>query len=529
MKPSSVKLIVVLAGALLYNIIFWQEKFALNAVIFDGFILAGLCYLYPPKRRQSSIRWLMAAHGITILTVILHNTLLTKLAFSVTLMLVVAYVQFTHRSVGYAAASGISNYLMAIPSFIQLMRSSRSNGMPWIRNIRNIRILVMPLLIFCAFLILYTISNSMFQLWTQKLANLLGRYFSTMIDWINIDRLSFLLSGLFITAGLLIKSNIERFSKEDTSHVDVLQRQKNNWASWKASFRFDLLKLFMGRFANGLLALKKENLTGIISLLFLNGLLLIVNIIDIRYVWFGFSFTPQQNLSAYVHEGAGMLIFSIVVAMLVLLFFFRGNLNFYKKNKLLKQLAYAWIFQNSILVISVLLRDYYYIQHYGLAYKRIGVLVFLLLVVFGLMSVWIKISRLRSVYYLLKVNAGFAVAVLVLASCIHWDETIARYNLARRNTIPLDLHFLVSLSDKALPLIEENIDLLKNNTSASRQDDLLDYYRGNATTYQIFEERKKAFLTQQKNVSWLSWNYADAVTYRALSKPMSLQASTSRY
>ena len=51
--------------------------------------------------------------------------------------------------------------------------------------------------------------------------------------------------------------------------------------------------------------------------------------------------------------------------MLVLLFFFRGNLNFYKKNKWLRYGAYAWIFQNMVLVVSVLLRAKYYFVYYG--------------------------------------------------------------------------------------------------------------------------------------------------------------------
>ena len=106
----------------------------------------------------------------------------------------------------------------------------------------------------------------------------------------------------------------------------------------------DLLTLFMGRFANGIMALRNENTIGLISLVMLNILLLFINVIDIKYVWFGFTYTANVSLTKYVHEGAGLLIFSIVLAMLVLLFFFRGNLNFYKKNKWLRYLAYAWIF-----------------------------------------------------------------------------------------------------------------------------------------------------------------------------------------
>jgi hypothetical protein len=282
---------------------------------------------------------------------------------------------------------------------------------------------------------------------------------------------------------------------------------------------FDLLTLFMGRFANGIMALRNENTVGIISLVMLNVLLLFINAIDITYVWFGFSYTPNLNLTQYVHEGTGLLIFSIVLAMFVLLFFFRGNLNFYKKNKWLRYGAYGWIAQNAILVISVLLRDYYYIAHMGLAYKRIGVLVFLLMVLMGLITVFIKIHQRKTAYYLWRVNGWFAVILLVAASCVHWDETIARYNLAHKNTIPVDVKFLLTLSDKTLPLLEKNQDVLdpKKETIQGEGEYL---YRSGFTPKEFFEIRKKDFFEKQKAYSWLSWNAADTYVKRKLAEPV---------
>jgi hypothetical protein len=239
-------------------------------------------------------------------------------------------------------------------------------------------------------------------------------------------------------------------------------------------------------------------------------LLLCINCIDIVYVWFGFEYSPATNLSAYVHEGAGLLIFSILLAMLLLLFYFRGNLNFYKKNQWLRYGTYAWLLQNAVLVFSVLLRDYYYIAHFGLAYKRMGVLVFLLLVLAGLVTVFIKIQQLKTTYYLLRVNAWFAFTILVAASCLHWDEMIAQYNLSRKATIPLDVKFLLTLSDKTLPLIEKNKDILNRPDIVVPDGDGESFYRSVLTPRQFFENRKMAFARQQRSYSWLSWNEADA-------------------
>ena len=79
------------------------------------------------------------------------------------------------------------------------------------------------------------------------------------------------------------------------------------------------------------MALGNENTVGIISLALLNILLFVINAIDIIYVWFYFNYSPDVNLKNMVHEGAGFTYIFYNTAVAVVLFFFRGNLNFYKK------------------------------------------------------------------------------------------------------------------------------------------------------------------------------------------------------
>jgi hypothetical protein len=157
----------------------------------------------------------------------------------------------------------------------------------------------------------------------------------------------------------------------------------------------------------------------------------------------------------------------------------------------------------------------------GLAYKRIGVLVFLLMVLMGLITVFIKIHHKKTAYYLWRVNGWFAIVLLVGGSCVHWDETIARYNLAHKDTIPVDVRFLLTLSDKTLPLLEKNQDVLVKEKALiynayDRND--ISYY--GVTPEQLFEIRKKDFFTKQQTYSWLSWNVSDAYVKKHLSKPV---------
>ena len=518
MKTPTLKIVLLGAGTILFNIIFWQEKFAVNALLFDAFILLSVFNLYPAAFTKPAMKWLLLAHIITLATLIIHNTLLSKMAFSVTLLLVVVFTQFLHRSVWYAAASAFGNYLLFVFSFLEDIRQVKKDGIKSSGIKKILRFSIIPLMIAAVFMLIYSFSNTVFKDVVNSMGIALQRFFTRFFDWFNWQRFGFLILGLFITGGLLLKMRSNYFSeKEFTKHND-LWRRKHNLKKWKESAMFDLLTLFMGRFANGVLALRNENTVGIISLVMLNILLLFINAIDIIYLWFGFSYTPNLNLTDYVHEGTGMLIFSIVLAMLVLLFFFRGNLNFYKKNKWLRYGAYGWIFQNAVLVVSVLLRDYYYIQHMGLAYKRIGVLVFLLMVLMGLITVFIKILQRKTAYYLWRVNGWFGIVLLVAASSVHWDETIATYNLAHKSTIPLDVKFLLSLSDKTLPLLEKNQDVLVDKPIVKGEGEYL--YRSQLTPRDVFDLRKKDFFTAQKTYSWLSWNASDAYVKRNLPKSL---------
>ncbi len=508
MITATLKLSLLFAGAILFNIIFWHEKMAINAIIFDVFILLCVFNLYPAAFTKPAIRWLLLVHLLTMITLIVHNTLLSKLAFSVTLMLLVVFIQFLHRSVWYAAASAMGNYLLFVFSFLEDVRLAKAGGFQ-IKGLKKLlRFLIIPLMIAALFVTIYSFSNTVFQDVVNSIGIGLQHFFSRFFDWFNWQRFGFLMLGLFVTGGLLLKMRSNYFSEKEFLKRNNMVRRKHDLQKWKQTAIYEVLTLFMGRFANGVMALRNENTVGIISLAMLNLLLLFINVIDIKYVWFGFSYNANINLTKYVHEGAGMLIFSIVLAMLVLLFFFRGNLNFYKKNKWLRFGAYGWIFQNAVLVASVLLRDYYYIEHMGLAYKRIGVLVFLAMVLFGLITVFIKIHQRKTGYYLWKINGWFAVALLVIASCVHWDETIARYNLGHKNSIPLDVKFLLTLSDKTLPILEQHKDVLGKATfTVKGEGDYL--YRSGLTPLELFEMRKQDFFTEQKKYSWLSWNRSD--------------------
>jgi hypothetical protein len=150
--------------------------------------------------------------------------------------------------------------------------------------------------------------------------------------------------------------------------------------------------------------------------------------------------------------------------MLVVGYFFRKNLNFYTKNTLLKQLVFVWIAQNAFLVLSVLVRNLQYIQGFGLAYKRIGVLLFLIATLVGLATMVVKVAQQKTFSYLLRINTWAVLLILSLAAFINWDVFITRYNITHFEKEKVDYDFLINgiASYKSLPLIWEKRTDLNN-------------------------------------------------------------------
>jgi len=240
------------------------------------------------------------------------------------------------------------------------------------------------------------------------------------------------------------------------------------------------------------MGLKHENIMGIITLALLNALLFLLNVLDVQYVWLQKAYTVGNiNYASLVHKGTGFLIASIILSMLVLIFIFRGNLNFFKQSKTLKYLAIVWIMQNLFMVMSVFMRDWYYIQNNGLTYKRIGVIVYLCMTAFGLMSMLFKIIKTKSLYFLLRVNSWFALFMLLLMSAFNWDYMIADYNISNRNNMEIDDSYLLSLGNAALPLLYEN-----ENT-----------FTQNSFTKQILQYKADQFVKKYYSHPWPSWDY----------------------
>jgi hypothetical protein len=185
-----------------------------------------------------------------------------------------------------------------------------------------------------------------------------------------------------------------------------------------------------------------------------------------------------------------------------------------------------WLAQNGVLAISAGIRNLYYIQYYSLAYKRIAIVFFLILTMYGLYSVFIKVRDTRSTFYMLRKNANAWLIVLVLSAGFNWDRIIAKYNFSRAEGSFVHLDFLADLSDSALPYLDKPLDKVvaldkqQYNWFKSLSSSSFSRYRELYMTPEKYaleiEFRKAVFQIQYAKKSWLEWNYAEWDTYKRL-------------
>ncbi|WP_415325453.1 DUF4153 domain-containing protein [Chryseobacterium sp. MMS23-Vi53] len=180
------------------------------------------------------------------------------------------------------------------------------------------------------------------------------------------------------------------------------------------------------------LDLHAERMSGVISFFALN-ILLIFFIITYNYEQFYEATKTPTQLSEETHERVNAVIVSILMAILVIMFYFKSNFNFDPKAGLMKILVKIWIFMNAVLVISAMIKNTEYIINYGYTYKRLGVYAFLILAFIGLIMTFIKIQLKKRNVFLFNTMAWYVYGTILICSYINWGGIITSENMKRKD------------------------------------------------------------------------------------------------
>jgi hypothetical protein len=438
-------------GVVLFDWLFWRERGGVNMLVFNAFVVIAQLMQLPrhAAARRSGYFWLMVFGTLLSgLLMAIYGSAMAALASGVSVLLLLGYVnQPTLRLLLFAGITGLGSAAEAWLRVLRNVRPPSNAGAGVQRGWFYGRLLLVPLGILGAFHVLFAVANPVYARLSGRVLEVLGDWLLRLLPDISLAHLLFLGFGFVVTAAVVVAVPVYFFADQESRFGEFVRRQRDRVASFavrRPDFRLKTTKS---------LDLRKEYLVAVAVFGLVNALLLVVNAIDVRWLWFGFEPAPGFDLAQFVHEGTYVLIFSILLAMGIVLWFFRRNLNFYAPGlRALRWGATVWVLQNAVLAVSVGLRNYYYILNSGVAYKRIGVCFFLLLVFFGLGTVLGKIWQQRSAYSLVRLNSLALYSVMLLLAAGNWEVWMTQYNLQPRFR-SVDIGFLLDMPDRALPTL----------------------------------------------------------------------------
>jgi hypothetical protein len=432
---------------------------------------------------------LICSHGLAAGGVLLINSSWSIFMYVLTFAFAVAsYHEQDRKSILLMLPSIVANLVVAPFRTITLprvpKRITRNSG----KRKLAFKVTIIPVLIVGFFTILYSAGNPIFGEWVEGLMNNVGNFIEDLLGNLSFVKFLFLILGFWIGSYAIVYGGIKVFGEFDSQLKLKLRRIRRPRPS---------------AFFNKMTDLRKEYVIAVMVFGAMNFLLLVINTIDMSWVWFAFDRSDVENLSQFVHEGTYVLILSILISMSLILFYYRGNLNFYPKSKSLDRLAELWLFQNFILAVSIAIRNWHYIAAYNaITYKRIGVFVFLILVVVGLVSVFLKIRQKHTIVSVVRTNVVAALVTLSIFSVFNWDGVIARYNLTAAPPEEINYSYLRTLSDGSLPAIEDHAENLLENGGESQRERALKLKQH--VRYRLSNRESR-----NSSHSWVSWNLRD--------------------
>ncbi len=477
MKKTDWSILIATAA---YSILFYKQLAGLNFLIFTLLLLV-LFYLQNKtllKNRQWKITALLSL--LSGAMVFVHSSTLALWGNCISLLLLSACSINQNSSVifnlFYSVYSVLGSFIFLIISLAIPKKETEDTTKT--KGFKNAFTFIVPVLFILVFFLIYRSANPLFEKYTE----------SINLDFISIEWLSFTLIGFLLVWGIVKHQRIK--------YIDA-------WEN----------KLPLGIDANKKYSISKwdEKTAALILFAALNVMLLFINLLDANFLYLNSGMPEGINHSTFVHNGVGMLILSIVLAISTIMYFFRGGLNFSENIKGLKILVYLWIVQNIVMIISTMVRNNLYIQEFNLTYKRIGVYIWLLMAIIGLITTFIKIMKTRSNWYLFKSNSFLAYALLVLCSCIDWDGIISTYNIHHAKSMAsLDKTYLISLSETNIPellLLKQHKDV--NTDSAwhyARYNDVVSNESYHSNNLNNIDTKLYKYLSLTADKGWRSWS-----------------------
>ncbi len=415
-------------STILFVVLFYHQTPGLNLGIFSVLVWVMLL-LIPGVTKSRSFWWLSAATLLSAVSFAWYGDFLSFASLLISLLLTgykALYPSLRLITFPFAAFYNYVTFIIRAPQVNTWIPGTGSNAGSVFKKL--LTYFIIPVGVFLIFALVYAQGSS-------KFAALF--HLNWQVDLGQIIVL--LLVGFFLMFSFFHFSVPEMLVRYNGELLDDFGEHMGQRESPITSF-FDL---------------NMQRRSGEVTLVLLNALLIFFNVVYVLEQ-FGQPVIGDGggSLSSGVHERVYALIFSIVMAVLVIMIYFRKELNFEKDSRLLKILSMVWIGLNAVLVVIVMAKNIEYVQAFGLTFRRIGVFIFLLLALTGLALTRHKLASRKTNWFLITRMTSVCLGTLVISAAINWSWLVTKYNLRYQEKPDMgylfSLHYNRGLLDQAL-------------------------------------------------------------------------------
>lgn len=166
-----------------------------------------------------------------------------------------------------------------------------------------------------------------------------------------------------------------------------------------------------------------------------------------------------EEVKSTVHQSTYFLLAALLIGIVLVSAFYNGQILFFNKKEKVTRPTKIWIGLNGLLALNLLFINSYYIYNYNLAYKRIGIILFIIILIFTLVKLIELINYRKTISYLANKSLKFSLILCLFASLFNWDYIITKWNLSRSEAY-LDMNFLVTRNYSSLKILLERPDLI---------------------------------------------------------------------
>ena len=416
--------------AVIHTYLFYDYGTGVNALLFSA-LTVGIVTVYHKLSKEKL--WWMAAGGhlISALAVSLHSYDLGKVTYHLSFYILagyvvsaksslpVAFINSMYRSIFYSFTITVYE---GFADLIHVIFKSNKSHLAF----RKTSLYIAPITVTVIFYLLYGAANPDFFLSVN------------FPDWqFDGGIVAYTLFGSIIICPLFFPGKPGPLVAWDASKPNLLERQHG-----KVKGRnFTMMSLFY------------ENRQGVIMFVMLNSLIAVFLGFNILQIIFPSLNHHPIGHSDQVHQGFEVLILSIGAAIVLIMYYFRENQNFYDKNDKLIKFATIWIVLNGLLILFTCYKNILYVDVFGLTYKRICVFIGMLLASGGLYFTLIKIHKVKTNWYLLRQNMWVLYFVITSFGLADWDRLITWYNPNHARF--LDMEYILSLGNTQIPYLSE--------------------------------------------------------------------------